>query len=337
MAALDIVIPHVDGSAPGYEELCRRHTGDFVPCHVRDLGELRHVLRALDDHMEDVRVVLVVQSEGHVPAWLRRDSLRVVRHQDFIPAPHLPTFHWATIVAHLHLIPDLAERYVVWEDDVVLGGPCRASDFFDPDGRLRGGWETAPIVPGLERVLGTYQRNLAHTRALLNRRSSRRSTRFLFPHAPLAVNRADWAAFFDRFMVDPVFRDTVTRRARGDEHAAPTIDPTVAYANWIETDERGRAGAGRWGAVLRHLAGAALRGVSWPGAPRPLFGKYPVVNDLARMRANMRRLLRERALFINVNDEAYDAWPGQGLNPQSVDALHETLSRLHPHPSRFEA
>ena len=339
---IDIVIPHVDSSAPGYEALARQWTGEFVPCQLRDLGELRWVLRSLERYAPWARIVLVVQSEGHLPNWLRRDRVRIVLHDDFIPAEHLPTFHWVTIVAHMHRIPDLAEHYLVWEDDVVLSAPLGPQDVFDAEGLPARTLDAAPILPGLERWLGTYQRNLAHSRALIHRRLPGRPSCFLHPHAPLAVRRADWSAFFDDFVRDPVFAETVARRSRGDERLHPTIDPTVVYANWIEITRRRRTSLGRY---LRWMAGALGR-LAEGIAPkdrrrRPLFGKYAVVNDTAGMRRNMSRLLREQALFMNVNDDAYDGWPGDDgsgrVNPESVTLLMKTLETLLPEPSGYEA
>ena len=56
---MDIVIPHVDGSAPGYEALCREHDVDWVPCQVRELGLLRFVLRSIEACAPWVRQVTI--------------------------------------------------------------------------------------------------------------------------------------------------------------------------------------------------------------------------------------------------------------------------------------
>ena len=70
---IDIVIPHVDGAAPGYEALSRRYTGDWVPCQVRELGTLRFVMRSIGVNLPWIRqVVLAVQDDGNLPNWLAR-------------------------------------------------------------------------------------------------------------------------------------------------------------------------------------------------------------------------------------------------------------------------
>ena len=168
-AQVDIVLPHVDGSAPGYEALCRRHTGEFVPCQVRDLGELRFVLRSISRYAARANIVLVVQSEGHVPHWLNRDCVRVVAHDAFIPQHLLPTFNWATIVANIFRIPGLSEKFVYWEDDVIAAAPLSPAALFAPDGLPVATWATTPIPFGLGALLGQYQRNLEETRRALSR------------------------------------------------------------------------------------------------------------------------------------------------------------------------
>ena len=334
MSPIDIVIPHVNGSAPGYEDLCRLHTGEFIPCHLRALGELRYVLRSIETYADWSRVILVVQSQAHVPDWLEPGSVRIVEHKDFIPAELLPTFHWATIVSHMHLIPGISDRYIVWEDDVILGTPRRPEDFFSEDGLPQAGWEVAPIVPGLEAFLGMYQRNLANSRTVLRRKFSKPSTCFVFPHSPLPVSQKHWTEFFKIFMEDEIFSGTVRRKSRGDERANPTIEPTVIYANWVEFQAGSQSTARRYLSCLRHLTKAAgsFLGMASP----PEFAKYPVVNNQERLRRNMSKLLAEGAAFRNVNDEAYDHWEGDDINPNSVRLLIETLQMFLPDPSKFE-
>lgn len=328
MGPVDIVIPHVDGAADGYEELCRRHTGDFVPCHLRDLGELRYVLRSICTFAPWARVVLVVQNKAHVPGWLRTNAVRVVQHAEFIPDDVLPTFHWATIVAHLYRIEGLAERYVVWEDDVLLGGQLSFEMLFGPNDVPRTDALAFPILPGVERIeaLGTYQHNLANSRALL-RRVCGPCACFVYPHMPLPVTRQLWSEQFDALIDDAVYCDTVTRKSRGEERRRPTVDPLVVFANWVQIRKRGRKTLPAYGTFLKQAVASSTR----------VARTYPVLNDVRQMKRNMARLLRDRARFINVNDEAYDAWGGSpSINPESIRLLHATLERLYPSPCDLE-
>ena len=368
MQRIDVVIPHVDGNAPGFEAQCRLHTGEFTPCHFRDLGELRFVLRSIEKFAPWANVVLVVQSNGHVPAWLNQQAIRVVRHEDFIPHELLPTFHWATIAAHLYRIPGLSEKFVLWEDDVLAGAPVSSGDLFGNDGLLKSGWATTPILFGLGKVLGQYQRNLEETRRALGRVLGRRANAFLYAHAPLPATRKSWAAFHAAAVVDPSFRSTVTRLTRGDEEACPTVDPISMYANWIEARLKGHGNGLRYLLCARGLLGkllAALLGRSRFSGIR--CEKFAVVNDERRMGRHMTRLRRAgtrtgATVFLNVNDEAYDPWTAvrtcddaltghkipagsnstlasagrASINPASVSLLNEALIALFPIRSRYE-
>lgn len=353
---IEIVIPHVDGLAPNYETSYRRVTGGFVPCHVRDLGELRYVLRSIDRLAPWARrVTLVVQDEAHLPSWLERSQVRVVRHDEFLPPEVLPTFHWPTIAGHLHRIPGLAERYVVWEDDQFLVRQVAGEDLFRPDGNPRLDHQIAPVIPGVERLIpgDLYALNLRRTRDLLARACGGRRGRvpvscYVYPHMPLPVARRGWEAMFSELWVDPVFRDTVTRTHRGDERARPTIDPLVLYANWVEVVERERAPLDRLLGFLRQAWGrlaVSLAPRSWRRRLPFVFGSYPLYNDPARTARSMDRLLAERPTFANVNDCAYDGWrDAAGVewsrqylpSPASLARLQSALEALHPDRCRFE-
>ena len=344
---IEIVIPHVDGAAPGYEAAFRAHAGDWVPSHVRDLGELRYVLRSLERYAPWARsVTLAVQDEGHVPAWLDRTRVRIVRHDAFIPAALLPTFHWATIVAHLYRIEGLAERFVIWEDDQMLGRPVEPDDLYAADGLPRASrW--APILPALGRVLTSkYQLNLTCTARLLDRELGPGAA-FLYPHMPLPATRSAWREMVERFGGAPEFRSTVTRRSRGDERAEPTVDPAVVFVNWVERAKRRRSAVLAWAACLLGMAGRGAVAALPPALRRraPLrAASYGIVNDPARTARRMARLAAERATFINVNDDAYDSWVEDGVdwntrplpNTRSLEAFRAAMERLYPERSRFE-
>ena len=67
-----------------------------------------------------------------MPAWLNTEhpKLRVVRHEDYIPKEYLPTFNSNVIEIYLHRIPDLAEHFVLFNDDMFLTRPVKPEEFF---------------------------------------------------------------------------------------------------------------------------------------------------------------------------------------------------------------
>jgi hypothetical protein len=133
---IDIVVLWVDGSDPAWLEEKRKYTspaaaGSDSANRYRDWGLLPYWFRAIDRFAPWVRYVHFV-TWGHVPAFLDPDSpkLRLVRHEDFIPAEYLPTFSSHTIEMNIHRIPGLSEHFIYFNDDMFLLRPMEPRDFF---------------------------------------------------------------------------------------------------------------------------------------------------------------------------------------------------------------
>ncbi|XP_037073450.1 N-acetylglucosamine-1-phosphotransferase subunits alpha/beta-like [Pollicipes pollicipes] len=107
--------------------------GDAVaPSRFADSQELRYSLRSLERFAPWVRRVYLV-TNGQIPDWLALDSARLtlVTHEEIFPdASHLPTFSSPAIEAHLHRITGLSERFLYFNDDVLLGRPVWPEDFY---------------------------------------------------------------------------------------------------------------------------------------------------------------------------------------------------------------
>lgn len=142
--AIDIVIPWVDGSDPAWLEEKARYAGadaaanstagapvDDAPARYRDGGTLKYLLRSIELYMPWVHTVHFV-TWGHLPEWLNPDAagLHVVRHEDYIPSQYLPTFSSHTIELNMHRIPELAEQFIYFNDDLLVTRPLKPADFF---------------------------------------------------------------------------------------------------------------------------------------------------------------------------------------------------------------
>ena len=132
---IDIVIPWVDGSDPVWQIEHDRYTADAnsdnSSARYRDWDIFRYWFRGIELFAPWVRTVHFV-TYGHLPLWLKTDhpKLHIVNHEDFIPAKYLPTFSSHTIELNMHRIPELAEHFVYFNDDVYLTKPTEKSDFF---------------------------------------------------------------------------------------------------------------------------------------------------------------------------------------------------------------
>ena len=103
-------------------------------CRFRDWGTLKYVLRSIDKFAPFVNnVFLVVQMESQIPKWLNRETVKIVLHEEFIPEEVLPTYSSCAIEMYLHLIPGLSEKFIYFNDDMILWNPHKPEDFFIED------------------------------------------------------------------------------------------------------------------------------------------------------------------------------------------------------------
>lgn len=133
---MDAVITYVDGQDPDWQAEYRQHApASEKPKRFRDWGTLRYLLRGIEANLPFVeQVFLVVARDSQVPGWVDRSRLHVVPHSTIIPQSLLPVFNSCTIEMFLHRIPQLAEQYVYFNDDMFPLAPCQAEDLF-PDGK----------------------------------------------------------------------------------------------------------------------------------------------------------------------------------------------------------
>ena len=133
---IDFVVLWVDGSDPEWLSEKAKYQGKTLDDsnsanRFRDWGLMPFWFRAVEAFAPWVRKIHFVTC-GHVPAWLNLDhpKLHHVRHSDYIPEEFLPTFNANTIEMNIHRIPDLAEHFVFFNDDMFLLRPMEECDFF---------------------------------------------------------------------------------------------------------------------------------------------------------------------------------------------------------------
>ncbi|MEX2526951.1 MAG: hypothetical protein WEA09_04875 [Gemmatimonadota bacterium] len=353
---IDIVLFHVDGLVEGYREFYEAHCGAIRPCQVRDLGELRYVLRSIHRYAPWAhRVLLVVQDRRHVPEWVDPSALEVVLHEDFIPHRHLPTFQVSTLQGHMHRIPGLSDQFIQWCDDYFLGEPVTPDFFFDAEGLPRNAVYDSPIWPVLRWFRNDlYMASLLNTRRVLHEMLRGRlpfgvKACFLFPHMPVAVRREWWAEMVDSLSDHPWFAQTITRKSRADG-SEPFQDLIVdlSYISWVDMYKRRKSSLRRYlecaAMQLTRLLAVIRRKLGWASPPM-LYGTFKIRNDPTRTAAAMASLAGHPPRFYCVNDDAYDRFvasdgcvyhDGFEVHPDSLSVFHRTMERLFPDRSRFE-
>lgn len=116
-----------------------------VEGRFRDNDELRYSLRALERFFPGHGHVYVV-TDRQTPRWFcQHPRLTVVDHRELIPGRSLPTFDSGHIESYIHRIPNLAERYIYFNDDVFLGAPLDPKNWFFEGGVFVGWSHDAPV------------------------------------------------------------------------------------------------------------------------------------------------------------------------------------------------
>lgn len=162
MEKIDFVVTWVDGSDREWLAQKRKYLdaassasssiagGEAnADCRYRDCGLLKYWFRAVEKFAPWANRVFFVTC-GQKPDWLDESNpkLRLVNHEDYIPAEYLPTFHSDTIELNIHRVPDLSEHFVLFNDDMFLLRPSTPEQFF------RNGLPVLSCDLGIPRWLG---------------------------------------------------------------------------------------------------------------------------------------------------------------------------------------
>lgn len=143
MEKIDLVVPYVDSSDQYWQELFAKYNpikdkeieGINARNRFRGQGDFfRLFFRGVATYMPWVnKIHLIVQSESQVPAWINRDTVHIVLHDQFIPQEFLPTFNSTTIEMFLWNIPGLSEKFIYANDDILPTNSILSRDFFESD------------------------------------------------------------------------------------------------------------------------------------------------------------------------------------------------------------
>ncbi|MDX5318638.1 MAG: Stealth CR1 domain-containing protein, partial [Actinomycetes bacterium] len=240
---IDAVYTWVDGSDPAWrarkEERLHAlsaphalHPESSNPARYEPIDELRYSLRSLESYAPWFQSIYLV-TDRQRPTWLSEDHprLTIVDHREiFRERAALPTFNSHAIETQLHHINGLAEHWVYFNDDVLLGRSILPSLFFDQHGRPRVFLAPDEIDPGPPRaedppVVVAAKNN----RAVLHRLTGRALSHKLkhVPHPQLRSVSEELERMareeFDRTARSP-FRDT------SDISFASSLAPLYAHA-----------------------------------------------------------------------------------------------------------
>jgi hypothetical protein len=178
---IDAVITWVDGDDPAHGAKLQAYLktlgGDIPasagPTRFRHLGELEYCVASVLRFAHWIRTVYIV-TDNQTPAFLKGDSGRAVADKVAL-VDHttlfrgyeevLPVFNSRAIEAMLWRIPGLADRFISFNDDMMLCRPVKPGDFFrEGNPVLRGRWTRYASDQWLFRLIPSRPRAIAALR-----------------------------------------------------------------------------------------------------------------------------------------------------------------------------
>jgi hypothetical protein len=145
---IDIVYTYVNGNDPNFISTRKyvskkyydpnTHTYDSnILGRFNDRDELKYSLRSVDYYLNFYRNIYIV-TNGTLPKWLNINHPRIktIKHSDIpVLKDYLPTYNSHAIEANLHRIPGLSEKFLYFNDDILISKKIDISDFIK-DGKI---------------------------------------------------------------------------------------------------------------------------------------------------------------------------------------------------------
>lgn len=147
---IDLVYTWVDGSDPQWLKNKKRYlkkenpdlsNKSFEQQRYRNLNELKYSLRSAEKFAPFIRKIFIVTA-SQCPKWLNQNhpKIQIIDHSEIFPHPqnrYLPTFNSIAIEMNLHRIPDLAEHFIYFNDDVFFGRRVTPEHFLTTNGKTK--------------------------------------------------------------------------------------------------------------------------------------------------------------------------------------------------------
>ena len=222
---IDVIITWVDGNDPKHIEKRNKylkeidqdtHPWGILEGRFVEVNEVKYCLYSIRKFAPWIRNIFLVTDE-QCPAWLTEEvqselGVIVIDHKIIFRdhLEYLPTFNTRSINTLLWKIPDLADKYIVFNDDCFLLNHASREDFFCENSIIvRGKWHSAKIAFSgkIKRTIkfifriGNFRENPWKVNNL-NLNSARligfRNEYFETLHSPLPSLRSVIAEYYDK-------------------------------------------------------------------------------------------------------------------------------------------
>ncbi len=130
---IDVIIYWVDGNDPKWRASFEEHKGKSLG-RFRDIGILKYVFRCIELNMPWVRYIHFI-TNGQKPEWLNiNGKLKFHTHDEiFYYKDALPVFNSSAIESNFSNIPELAEKFILFNDDTLILNKVNKERFFKND------------------------------------------------------------------------------------------------------------------------------------------------------------------------------------------------------------
>lgn len=135
MIEIDFVVTWVDNTDQNwvcnYNKYRKLELGDSSSVRFRNWNNFHYWLRGVEKFAPWVRKVHLVTA-GHLPKWLNvnHEKLNIIKHEEYIENEYLPTFNSVVIENSIHLVEEISEKFVLFNDDFFITSPVDPERFF---------------------------------------------------------------------------------------------------------------------------------------------------------------------------------------------------------------
>ena len=144
MEKYDFVVPFVDNNDKLwqriYREYCERYKLHNKIIEMRtdryqdNVKLINYQLKLVNKYMPFInKIYLLLMNVEQANGLELPSNVEIVYHAKFIPQKYLPTFNSTTIEMFLWNIPNLSEKFIYANDDMLPFKPLKESDFFKGD------------------------------------------------------------------------------------------------------------------------------------------------------------------------------------------------------------
>ncbi len=130
---IDLVLPWVNGDDPLWQAEKSKYdiAGKVSDVRYESWDNLQYVFRGIEKYMPWVHKVFFI-TWGHIPEWMNTscEKLVIVKHDEYIPEDFLPTFNSNVIEMNYFRIEELAENFILFNDDLFITQPIPETYYF---------------------------------------------------------------------------------------------------------------------------------------------------------------------------------------------------------------